>query len=311
VLFTGHNVLMADELFLLAMDHRDSLEHDVYGITGDPDAADVARLQQGKLLIFQGLLAAIEGGADAAAAGVLVDERFGAEVARRARQHHVDLAMPIERSGQKLFTLEYGDDWLEHVADFDPDQVKVLVRDNPDDDPAGRAKQFKDLAVVSWALKEAARSFIVELLVPATAAQLAQVGADALRYDRELRPALTTAVIADFQSHGVEPTLWKIEGLETADAAAQVVAAARQGGRDEVRCIVLGRDAPADRLDHWLAIAAATDGFVGFAIGRSIWEQPLRDHVAGGSEADFVAAVARNYSHFASVYAAARILPGE
>ncbi len=304
-------LLMADELFLLAMDHRDSLERDVYGIDGEPDAAGLARIEQGKLLIFDGLLAAIDAGADAARAGVLVDERFGARVARLARRRGVDLAMPIERSGQKLFTLEYGEDWLDHVVDFDPDQVKVLVRDNPDDDPAGRAQQFTDLAVISWTLGEAARSFMVELLVPATPAQLASVGGDVLRYDRELRPALTTTVMADFQSHGIEPTLWKIEGLETREAAEQVVSAARQGGRNEVRCIVLGRDAPTDRLDHWLAIAAATKGFVGFAIGRSIWEQPLRDRLSGGSDADFVAAVARNYAHFASVYTRAAVLPGE
>lgn len=292
-------------LFLLAMDHRDSLEHDVYGITGVPSAADIVRITHDKLLVFRGLQAAIDGGADAASAGVLVDERYGAEVARLARDAGIDLAMPVERSGQKLLVLEYGDDWLDHIADFDPDQVKVLIRDNPDFDPADRARQFAALASVSLVLEHAARSFIIELLVPATPAQLASVGGDALRYDTEVRPALTAAVMADFQSHAIEPTLWKIEGLETVDAAHQIVAAAQAGGRDEVRCIVLGRDAPTTRLDHWLSIAAVTTGFVGFAIGRSIWEQPLRDRLAGGPEAALIASVAANYRHYADVYRAA------
>ncbi len=296
-------------LFLLAMDHRDSLEHDVYGIAGEPAPDDIARIAHGKLLVYRGLEAAIEAGADAESAGVLVDERFGARVARLARAGGVDLAMPVERSGQTLLVLEYGDDWLEHVADFDPDQVKVLVRDNPDDNPAGRAAQFASLAVVSLALEQAARSFIIELLVPATPEQLASVGGDPLRYDTELRPGLTVTVMADFQDHAIEPTIWKIEGLETADAATEVVRQAQSGGRDEVRCIVLGRDAPATRLDHWLSIAAATPGFIGFAIGRSIWEQPLRDHLAGGTENDLIAAVAANYRHFADVYTA--VLPAE
>jgi myo-inositol catabolism protein IolC len=289
-------------LFLLAMDHRDSLERDVYDIAGEPSAEDIARISNDKLLVFRGLQAAIEGGADAGSAGVLVDERFGTDVAREAPQAGIDLAMPIEQSGQKLFVLEYGDDWLEHVAEFDPNHVKVLVRDNPDFDPADRARQFAALASVSRELQQAARSFIIELLVPATDAQLASVDGDALRYDTELRPALTTSVMADLQANAIEPTLWKIEGLETAEAARQIVAAAQVGGRDQVRCIVLGRDAPADRLDHWLTIAAATEGFVGFAIGRSIWEQPLRDKLTGGSEADFIAAVAANYRHYADVY---------
>jgi myo-inositol catabolism protein IolC len=296
-------------LFLLAMDHRDSLDRDVYGLKSEPTPADIVRIGQGKLLVYRGLEAAIDAGADADSAGVLVDERSGAEVARLARARGIDLAMPVERSGQKLLVLEYGDDWLEHVADFDPDQVKVLVRDNPDDDPAGRAAQFASLATVSLALEQAARSFMIELLVPATPTQLASVGGDSLRYDAELRPALTVRVMQDFQEHAIEPTIWKIEGLETADAATAVVHQAQSGGRDEVRCIVLGRDAPVDRLDHWLTIAAATPGFIGFAIGRSIWEQPLRDHVAGGSEADLIAAVAQNYLHFETVYTA--VLPGD
>ncbi|MCU1414262.1 MAG: hypothetical protein JWN80_1602 [Microbacteriaceae bacterium] len=296
-------------LFLLAMDHRDSLEHDVYGLKADPTPAESALIEHGKLLVYRGLETAIAAGADAGSAGVLVDERFGSAVARRARANGVDLAMPVERSGQKLLVLEYGDDWLEHVADFDPDQVKVLVRDNPDADPADRAAQFASLAAVSLALEQAARTFIIELLVPATPAQLASVGGDALRYDTELRPGLTVRVMQDFQEHAIEPTIWKIEGLETAEAATLVVRQAQVGDRAEVRCIVLGRDAPTDRLDHWLTIAAATPGFIGFAIGRSIWEQPLRDHLAGGSEDDLIAAVAKNYRHFEAVYTA--VLPTE
>ena len=302
-------------IFLLAMDHRDSLERDVYGLTAAPTPAQAAQISRGKSLIFDGLLAAIDGGADAASAGVLVDERFGAQVARLARERGVDLAMPIEASGHKFFTLEYGTvtsgEWLDHIAEFDPDQVKLLVRDNPDDDPVAREKQFEDLALVSELLSEAARSFIIELLVPASDAQLASVDGDVDRYDRDVRPALTARVITEFQQHKIEPTIWKIEGLETTEAAQLIVRTARQGGRDEVCCIVLGRDAPQDRLDHWLSIAAPVEGFIGFAIGRSIWEQPLRDQLAGGPERELVAAVARNYRHFADTYAAASVLPGE
>jgi len=302
-------------IFLLAMDHRDSLERDVYGLTAPPTPEQTAAIEHGKSLVFDGLLAAITEGADAASAGVLVDELFGAQVARLARERAVDLAMPIEKSGQKFFTLQYGslasDDWLEHVAEFDPDQVKVLVRDNPDDDPLDRMKQFDDLAVVSARLAAQKRTFMVELLVPAIDAQLASVDGDVYRYDREVRPALTVRVMTEFQRRGVEPDIWKIEGLETTAAAEDIVRAARQGGRDRVSCIVLGRDAPVDRLDHWLTIAAPIDGFIGFAIGRSIWEQPLRDQLAGGSEEELVAAVSRNYRHFADTYAAASVLPRE
>ncbi|MGH3181806.1 MAG: 2-deoxy-5-keto-D-gluconate 6-phosphate aldolase domain-containing protein, partial [Streptosporangiaceae bacterium] len=72
---------------------------------------------------------------------------------------------------------------------------------------------------------------------------------------------------------------WKVEGLETVDAARQVAGQAKAGGR-ATDLIVLGRDAPAERLDHWLEVASQVDAFVGFAIGRSIWEDVVREHEA-------------------------------
>jgi myo-inositol catabolism protein IolC len=285
-------------MFLLAMDHRDSLARDVYGIDGDVSAADAARISDGKRVVFEGLLAALDRGADRALAGVLVDERYGADVARSARAAGVALAM--ERSGEDFFVLEYGDGWLDHVAEFAPDYVKVLVRDNPDFAASQRDRQRRDLAEVSAALHEAERPFLFELLVPATDAQKSD------RYDADLRPQLTIEVVTAMQDAGVEPDIWKIEGLETAEAAEAVVRAVRRDGRDDVRCIVLGRDAPTDKLDHWLTIAASVDGFTGFAIGRSIWEKPLTDLVAGHlDEATAITRIADHYRHFCEVYAKA------
>jgi myo-inositol catabolism protein IolC len=112
---------------------------------------------------------------------------------------------------------------------------------------------------------------------------------------------LVTEVIAINQQAGIEPTLWKIEGLDTTAAADEVVAAAKAGGRT-ADCIVLGRDAPQEALDHWLAVAAPVQGFVGFAIGRSIWEDPLKHHRQDADDARLVESVRDNYLHFARAY---------
>src|SRR5258707_997632 len=90
------------------------------------------------------------------------------------------------------------------------------------------------------------------VLVDERYGQPAAVNGDTARYARDVRPELVTAVLADNQAAGVEPSIWKIEGLETPDAARAVVAQARAGGRDGVDAIVLGRDAPAERLYHWI-----------------------------------------------------------
>lgn len=287
-------------VFVMAMDHRASLARDVYGIAGEVTAADAERISRGKRLAFDGLLAAIDRGADRAQAAMLVDERYGASVARRIRERGITLAMPIERSGQDFFVLEYGDDWMRHVEEFSPDHVKVLVRDNPGFDPAKRDKQRRDLAEVSARLRQAGRSFLFELLVPPTEAQQSDA------YDADVRPELTIQVLAEFQRGGVEPDIWKIEGLETREAAEAVVRQAHDGGRGEVRCIVLGRDAPEDRLDHWLKVAAGVDGFDGFAIGRSIWEQALKDELAGKLDGEqAMNEIANKYLHFCRTYASA------
>ena len=129
------------------------------------------------------------------------------------------------------------------------------------------------------------------------------IESDALRYDTELRAGLTAQVIEEMQDEGIEPDIWKVEGLETEQDARAIVSAAQRGGRSKVSCIVLGRDSTQQRLDHWLEVASAVDGFRGFAIGRSIWEKPLTDHLAGtASDEELVQRVAASYTHFVQTW---------
>jgi myo-inositol catabolism protein IolC len=270
-----------DPLFILAMDHRASFGKTLFDVKDDdPDPDQVAAMKSAKQMIFEGLRAALPA-LTYGRAGVLVDERYGQDVidAARSGEQPMVLAVPVEASGHDWFTLEWGDQWLEHVEAIRPDYAKVLVRDNPDFDPAEREQQFGRLAQVSSGLHGIGVPLLYELLVPATGAQLDRAGHDAGAYDRDIRPGLVVQVIADNQAHGVEPTLWKVEGLETVEAAQQVAKQAKAGGR-ATDLIVLGRDAPADRLDHWLEVASQVSAFVGFAIGRSIWEDAVRAYEA-------------------------------
>src|SRR5207244_6668784 len=90
--------------------------------------------------------------------------------------------------------------------------------------------------------------------------------------------------IAEIQEAGIEVDVWKIEGVDRRSDCEMLVAQARSGGRDGVACVVLGRGADEAKVDHWLAQAAPVDGFIGFAIGRSIWWDPLKAYVAGNIE---------------------------
>jgi myo-inositol catabolism protein IolC len=294
---------LADPLLILAMDHRESFAR-LFGVrSSSASMGQVAQMNAAKLLIYHGLRAAhgqlVEG-----QVGVLVDEELGAQVLREAAQDGLVVAMPVEKSGQQLFALQYGEDTAAHIAEVNPDYVKVLVRMNPADDPDATTAQLSALAALSGLLQAEQRGFLYELLVPPTDEQLRRAGSHKA-YDRELRPELVVAVIRANQQAGVEPTLWKIEGLETTEAAQHVVASAKAGGRT-TDCIVLGRDAPRQVLDHWLSVAAPVAGFVGFAVGRSIWEDPLVGYLQHGESHTLVEAVRENYLHFARTYLDAR-----
>lgn len=267
-------------LLILAADHRQSLERQLYGLTAAPTPEEAARISADKLLVYQALLDAIPSLGSEVQPGLLVDEQYGAGVAELATASGgaVNLSMPLEASGHDWFEFAYGQDWRSHAEFFGADHPKVLVRDNPGLDPAAREAQAQRLAEVSAWAKGTGRSLILELLVPATDADKARTGHDPRRYDDEARPGLTLDVMAYLQDHNVEPAIWKVEGLDHHDDAVKVAAAATRGERDAT-CIVLGRHAGRDDLDHWLRVAAPIPGWTGFAIGRSIWWDPLHTHL--------------------------------
>ena len=291
------------KLYILAFDHRGSFQKKFFGIEGEPDPEQTAMIADAKHLIFEGLRRAVAAGSDAALSGVLVDEQFGSSVPQEARDAGLKLAMPAERSGQNMFDFQYGEDFGEHILSFDPDFTKVLVRYNPDGDTAENAEQLRKLKQLSDWLKDNGRKFLFELLVPAEDAQLESVGGDSERYDSELRPELMRRAIAEIQDAGIEVDIWKIEGVDERADCEMLVAQARSGGRDGVVCVVLGRGADDAKVDHWLEQAAPVDGFVGFAIGRSIWWDPLKAYVDGKIERSAGAQqIAENYLRFIDVY---------
>jgi len=267
-------------LYILAFDHRSSFE-EMAGKAGVPEGEREEKIRQAKQVIFAGFEIAVGRGAPREAAGVLVDEQYGAEVARAARQRGYILAMPVEKSGQKVFDFEYGEQFGEHILTFDPTFSKALVRYNPDDPEETKRIQLERLKRLHDWLRERDRKFLLELLVPATKAQLEQVGGDAERYDREVRPDLTLQAIDEFYAAGVVPDVWKIEGLDRREDCERMAAKVRSGGRDHVSCVVLGRGADPARVDHWLRMGAGVPGYIGFAIGRTLWWEGVQGFLNG------------------------------
>jgi myo-inositol catabolism protein IolC len=293
-------------LYILPFDHRGSFQTGMFGWKGSLSPAQTAQIAAAKQVIYDGFKAAVTAGVAKERAGILVDEQFGAAILQDAAKHGYHTAAPAEKSGQDEFDFEYGDDFARHIETFNLTFCKVLVRYNPEADKDMNARQTRRLRQLSEYLHHTDHKFMFELLVPATSEQLQQVGGDHKRYDLERRPALMVGVIRELQEAGIEPDIWKIEGLDRREDCVQVVETARRDGRDDVGCIVLGRGEDEAHVHTWLTTAAGVPGFIGFAVGRTTFWDPLIAWREQRSSREAAAAeIARRYRQWVDVFAKA------
>ena len=296
-------VNQADELFLLAVDHRRSLER-LFGIDGAVGAHDFDRLSAAKSLVAEALgEVAAQRGSAAGSLGILVDDLYGQAAIATARRTGVAVAVAFERSGQEILDFEHVD-WRDRLADDPPDFVKVLIRHRADGDAADVATQLERLAEVSEACAGSPARFLLELLTPYTAAESAASSPEQLELTS--RPGLIVEAITQIQDSGVAPDVWKVEGIADAAGCASVAEAARRGGRDNTDVVVLGAGAGIETVNRWLE-AAAAGGYSGFAVGRSIWADPAVAHDRGELDAPAARAqIAARYGSFIDTFHAAR-----
>jgi myo-inositol catabolism protein IolC len=293
---------LSRDLFILAFDHRGSIERNLLKLPGKPTSADQELIRSLKSVIFEGARIAW-GRTQSGEVAILVDEGYGSTAIARAKEVGIPLAVSAEKSGQAVFDFEYGDAFAEHIDKADAEYVKALVRFNPADDDAEKATQLARLKLLSDAVEVRPARLLLELLVPPVAG-LNET--DPIAFAARERPALVARSIAEFQAAGIEADIWKLEGINTSEDCAHVVRQARAGGRDSVACIVLGAGASAETVDGWLRAAAPVDGFRGFAIGRSIWWTEVGDYIAGRIDARAAAArIAENFDRFVTVYTGA------
>ena len=297
-----------NDLFVLPFDHRSSFERGLLGISGrQADPQEVEQLSAYKRIIYEGLLEALENGVPAESAAILVDEKYGAQLLAEARERGITTCVPVEKSGQEVFDFEHGDEFGQHLQKVAPTFAKALVRYNVDGDPGMNERQRNRLKALSNYAHSNGYRFMFELLVPATEGQMESVGKDNQAYDLQLRPELTTRVIAELQDAGVEPDVWKLEGTEDSDAARSFVSQARAGGRNDVGLIVLGRGENEERVREWLSVGAKTEGVVGFAVGRTVFWQSLVDFKdTKASRAEAVSGIAGTYQRLYQLFVDAR-----
>jgi len=291
-------------LYVLPFDHRGSFETKMFGWHGDLTPEQTAEIAAAKRVIYDGFRAAIDAGVPAEKAAILVDEQFGAAILRDASAAGFMTACPAEKSGQEEFDFEYGEDFASHIEAMAPTFSKVLVRYNPGSDPVMNQRQAAKLKRLSDYLRSRENiRFMFEMLVPPEKAQLDQLKGDKKAYDLDLRPKLMVQAIEALQDAGVEPDVWKVEGLDRREDCENIVAVAHRGGRDQVGCIILGRGENDARVHEWLAVAASVRGFIGFAVGRTdFWEPLVGFRAKKITREEAVAQIASRYREFVGIF---------
>jgi 5-dehydro-2-deoxygluconokinase len=256
-----------------------------------------------KDVIFDGFKQAVAESVPKENAAVLVDEQYGDRILRDAKFEGVGTILTTERSGQKKFFFEFGDGFGDHIERFKPTFAKALVHYNPEDEPEFRQHQLHELKRLSDYCASHESRFLLEVLIGATSSQLAACHESQEEYDRVLRPKLTVQMMEEMQTSGVEPDIWKMEGLESTQDYEMVLQQARSGGRESVGFVILGRGATDEKVEEWIRNGAKVPGVIGFAVGRTIfWESLVQYHGKQISRDEAVKRISHLFQHFYKVF---------
>jgi 5-dehydro-2-deoxygluconokinase len=295
-------------LFVQPFDHRGSFTKGFFGLPGAPEIGPPADQHSpvsfAKGIVYRGLLRAIELGVPKEMVGILVDSQFGSHILADAKGRGIPTSVCVEKTGQKIFDFEYGPGWAHHVRHVGPDIIKVLVRFNPHDDVAAKFEQMTRLMVLSDYIHAGNdHVFMFELLVPAVTEEQKAAGA---AYDSEIRPGLMIEAIRELQDFGIEPDIWKIEGLDKRQDAEAVAAQVRNSeARAKAACILLGRGSDTASVHRWLQVAAPVPGFIGFAVGRTNFSLPLKRYIddpSAENEASAIEEIGGNFKGCVDVW---------
>jgi len=304
-------------LFILPFDHRSSFTK-LFGFTNpDLSSEEKAIITQAKEIIYEAFKRAVSdefprlssrrtqplASVPKEQAAILVDEEYGDKIIRDAKNCDYNVILTIEKSGQKEFAFEYGDDFVKHIEKYRPQIVKTLIHYNPNDDPLSKMRQQQKLEILNNYCHENSYKFLLEVLVSPTDSQLKEVNGNNNLYDNGIRPNLTAKAMEELQTAGVEPDIWKIEGMENEDSYKIVALQARREGRSNVGIVILGRAENQDKVEKWIKSGNKIKGVIGFAVGRTVFWEPLTNYKNGKIEKEkAIEIISNNFLYFYHIF---------
>ncbi len=298
-----NNLGYKKNLFILPFDHRSSFAK-LFGFTNpNLSSEEKETITKAKEIIYIAFKKAVSVGISKEQAAILVDEEYGDKIIRDAISQGYNVILTTEKSGQKEFTFEYGDEFGKHIEKYKPNFVKALINYNPNDDPLSKMRQQQKLKILNDYCHQNSYKFLLEVLVSPTEQQLKEINANLERYEIEMRPNLTVKAMEELQSANVEPDIWKIEGMENEDSYKIVALQAQKEERGNVGIVILGRGENQDKVEKWLIEGSKVNGIIGFAIGRTVFWDPLIEYKNGKIEKEkVIEIISNNFLHFHNIF---------
>lgn len=292
-------------LYILPFDHRATFAQKFFDKNSIADLTSEERelVTEYKKIIYEGFKKAVENGVHKEYAAILVDEEFGDEILKNAKENGFLTILTTEKSGQEEFEFQYGGDFPAHIEKYNPNFVKVLIKYNPQDPQDLKKRQLEKLKTVSDFCIVRSFKFLLEVLVIATKEQLESSGGTKEQFDKLLRPVLTVQLIKELQAAGVEPDVWKLEGFDSTEEYKEIIETARASGRNNVSLVILGRGENEEKVSEWLRVGKNVVGVIGFAVGRTVFWQAILDFKSGTkTREEAVDVISQNFTNFYKIF---------
>jgi myo-inositol catabolism protein IolC len=292
-------------LYILPFDHRTTFAQKFFNRNSIEDLSSEEHelITEYKKIVYEGFKKAVQNGIPKERAAILIDEEFGDEILKDAKENGFIILLTTEKSGQEEFEFQYGGDFPTHIEKYNPQFVKVLIKYNPEDAQDLKKRQLEKLKTISDFCIVKGFKFLLEVLIIPTKSQNEIIKNSKEEFDNSLRPHLTIRMMKELQTAEVEPDVWKLEGFDSKENYTEIVKVARESGRSSVSLVVLGRGENEEKVDEWLKIGKDVVGIIGFAVGRTVFWQAIldfRNSVKSRDEA--VVQISENFTNFYKIF---------
>ncbi|MDP5057297.1 MAG: 5-dehydro-2-deoxygluconokinase [Marinomonas hwangdonensis] len=272
------------DMCILAFDHRRQFV-DMCREAGAP----LSQIAKAKKLILQAAYqgaSALEG--KVGGTGILADGTFAQDVLNDITGKDFWIARPVELPSSRPLRFELGNNVGQAIATWPANHiVKCLVFYHPDDDVGLRNEQEQKVMDLYRACCTTGHELLVEIIPPAGS---------------EVKDDTLSRSIERFYNLGVFPDWWKLPS--PSKAAWQNISDLIKTRAPYCRGVVLlGLDAPVEALKAGFEAAAGQDICKGFAIGRTLFSEPVKAWLRKDiDDAVFVERVTQNYLEMSALW---------